>query len=574
MKSLLKKINSYPLWILGIPYLCALLAPLVYLYVRDGAGSAVFQVHDQLDETILNYYFSAKYFGSDTLEQVMCGLPKAGLKPFGYLFLPLYAIFDIYTAFLIQYFIVLITAFFGMYLAIKEITKGSLPAFIGAALFSLIPFTSIYGNVSAGTGLIVYAVLKARGKRGTALIIPGLLTVYYCLSTSFALSGWAAIAVLFVYVIVCFVRSRKLPLQEIYIFAIVIFTYVLQNLDLFAEVLGRDSYVSHRTEFNLGTSDTGFLTLFKTALLSDTYFNEAPTYHLWIYIPAVLAIILLVVKEPVRKRFGKAFLITFIMILSLTALNAFFSTGFAYRLQHSFDGVLKSFNFTRFYYFVPGLWYILAGISVAVIIESFDIGGYLISGIVSAAVFFMLIKTPDGIFYQNINLINNGSDVTGYVTMRSLYDEELYGKINEAIGLDKSIYRIAHIGISPVGSLMNGFYTIDGYSNNYPLSYKHEFRQIIAGELLLNEFNRTYFDAWGSRCYIFYHDYGINYMYKKGTAEPIDDLHLDFDKLKAMNVRFLFTAGEITDCEQYGLESFGYFETDESYFGIYVYEIR
>ncbi len=574
MKSLLKKINSYPLWILGIPYLCVLFAPLVYLYIRDGAGSAVFQVHDQLDETILNYYFSAKYFGCDTFEQVMCGLPKAGLKPFGYFFLSLYVIFDIYTAFLIQYFIVIITAFFGMYFAIKEITKGSLSALIGGALFALIPFTPIYGNVSAGTGLIVYVVLKVRDKKGSALIVPELLTVFYALTTSFALSGWAAITVLFVYVITCLIRNRKMPVQELYIFAILICTYVLSNLDLFAEVFGADSYVSHRTEFNLGTSDGKFWELFKNALFSDTYFKEALTYHRWIYIPVLIAAILLIIKKPVRERFGKAFLVVFAMILSLTALNAFFSTGFAYRLQHSFEGILSSFNFTRFYYFVPGLWYILAGISLAVIIESFDILGYLISGIISIAAFFILIKNPDGTFYQNINQINNGSAVTGYVTMRNLYDEELYSEIDEAIGLDNSTYRIAHIGISPVGSLVNGFYTIDGYSNNYPLSYKLEFREIIAGELKLNEFNRTYFDAWGSRCYIFYHDYGINYMYKKGDAEPITDLHLDFDALGKMNVKFLFTAGEITDCEQYGLESLGYFETDESYFGIYVYKIE
>ena len=573
MKSFLKQINSYPLWTLGIPYLCVLFAPLVYLYIRDGAGSAVFQVHDQLDETILNYYFSAKYFGNDTFEQVMCGLQKAGLKPFGYFFLPLYAIFDIYTAFLIQYFIVIITAFFGMYFAIKEITKGSLPALIAGALFSLIPFTPIYGNVSAGTGLIVYVVFRVREKKGAALIVPGLLTVFYALTTSFALSGWAAITVLFVYLAVRLVRNRKLLVQELYIFVILTCTYVLSNFDLFSEVFGADSYVSHRTEFNLGTSDGKFGVLFKNAFFSNTYFTEAPTYHLWIYVPVVIAIVLLIIKESVRKRLGKAFLVVSAMILSLTALNAFFSTGFAYRLQHSFEGILSSFNFTRFYYFVPGLWYILAGISLAVIIESFDILGCLIGGIISAAVFFILIKNPDGTFYQDVNQINNGSAVTGYVTMRSLYDEKLYSEIDETIGLDKSSYRIAHIGISPVGSLVNGFYTIDGYSNNYPLSYKHEFREIIAGELKLNEFNRTYFDAWGSRCYIFYHDYGINYMYKKGDAESITDMHLDFDALREMNVKFLFTAGEITDCEQYGLESLGYFETDESYFGIYVYEI-
>lgn len=56
-------------------------------------------------------------------------------------------------------------------------------------------------------------------------------------------------------------------------------------------------------------------------------------------------------------------------------------------------------------------------------------------------------------------------------------------EIDDAIGRDKSTYRVAHLGISPAPSLMHGFYTVDGYSNNYSLEYKHRFREVIAAEL-------------------------------------------------------------------------------------------
>lgn len=48
--------------------------------------------------------------------------------------------------------------------------------------------------------------------------------------------------------------------------------------------------------------------------------------------------------------------------------------------------------------------------------------------------------------------------------------------------------RVASIGICPVVSLMHGFYTIDGYSNNYPLEYKHTFWGIQTEELALNDY--------------------------------------------------------------------------------------
>ena len=60
--------------------------------------------------------------------------------------------------------------------------------------------------------------------------------------------------------------------------------------------------------------------------------------------------------------------------------------------------------------------------------------------------------------------------------MRNLYSEDLMETISERIGKDMSTYRVVHIGISPVAALMHGFYTIDGYSNNYPLEYKKAFR--------------------------------------------------------------------------------------------------
>ncbi len=51
--------------------------------------------------------------------------------------------------------------------------------------------------------------------------------------------------------------------------------------------------------------------------------------------------------------------------------------------------------------------------------------------------------------------------------------------------------------------LYNGFYTIGGYLANYPLSYKHRFRALIAGELERSERWRRYFDGWGCRVYAF-----------------------------------------------------------------------
>ena len=95
--SWVKKIDKWHLELLGILVIAVILFPVLYLCVRDGNGTAIFQMHDQFDETILNYVFTAKYFGADTYDQMMCGVPAEGLKPFCIFFLPLYKMFSVYT---------------------------------------------------------------------------------------------------------------------------------------------------------------------------------------------------------------------------------------------------------------------------------------------------------------------------------------------------------------------------------------------------------------------------------------------------------------------------------------------
>ena len=158
--------------------------------------------------------------------------------------------------------------------------------------------------------------------------------------------------------------------------------------------------------------------------------------------------------------------------------------------------------------------------------------------------------------------------------MKNLYAEDVMQEIEDTIGEDIDSYRVAHLGMCPVAALIHGFNTIDGYSNNYPLSYKHEFREIIADELELSEFNKSYFDDWGNRCYLLYHEWANSYMLSKYYQGSVDDLHLNYDKMKEMNCKYIFSAAPITDCEQYNLSAIGAFDSSVSYWRVYVYKIN
>ena len=196
----------------------------------------------------------------------------------------------------------------------------------------------------------------------------------------------------------------------------------------------------------------------------------------------------------------------------------------------------------------------------------------------TAALILVLFPTlnlirVNSLFYMNINQINNGSGVTGYISWESFYSEDLMQRLEDAIGKEMSSYRVAHLGISPAPALMHGFYTVDGYSNNYPLAYKHRFRQVIAGELARNEEARVYFDCWGSRCYLFNSVTGTYWMLRKDSGVQYEDLAFDLDALKALGCQYLFSGAQIADAEEMGLTFSGYFDTEDSYWGIWLYEL-
>ena len=147
-------------------------------------------------------------------------------------------------------------------------------------------------------------------------------------------------------------------------------------------------------------------------------------------------------------------------------------------------------------------------------------------------------------------------------------------EMEQAIGRDMSTYRVAHLGISPAPSLMHGFYTVDGYSNNYPLEYKHKFRRVIGEELLKNEETRLYFDRWGSRCYLFNGASGTYWNLSKYDNVKYEKLDFDMEALKALGCEYLFSGGEILCAGELGLKFIGYFETEKSFWGIWLYAVE
>lgn len=573
IEQFLQRLDRFPFWWLGL--LIAVVFFLPCFILGDGC---VFEINDQLDESIMNYMLPARHFGdgSTVYPEMLNGVNASGMQPSAVLFLPLYCLLSARVAFVTQYIICFLLAFLGMYLLVKEITDSSILAVIAGGCFCVLPLYPVYGLSEFGIPLVAYAALCLwRQKR----IVPAMLSlVLFGLSSHLVYTGYAVLGLWLVALVIEGFHRRKDKWPFIG-FAELLITYVIVNHSLILEILfGNSSYISHREE--MVSASTPFLETFWSVFRNSA--QHAPSLHKYLILPIIVFLILgaFCKKEETDRKIYKAAVWNFLLLIAIALFYALCHTVAVTELKNSMTGFLHYFQIERFYWLYPAGWYLEFALSAAVLwrtkvprTDSRMLVGKLLILLVCLLPTLQLLKVNSSM-YLNVNQRNNGSGITGYISWESWFSEDLMQEIDEAIGRDKSTYRVAHLGISPAPALMHGFYTVDGYSNNYPLEYKHSFRRVIAAELEKNPEVKVYFDLWGNRCYLFNSITG-NYMrLQKGNSLVYEGLEFDMDALRELGCEYLFSGSQIGDADRLGLEPVGYFETEESYWEIWVYALR
>ncbi|MBP5222682.1 MAG: hypothetical protein J6Z35_05930 [Lachnospiraceae bacterium] len=581
INHIIERLDQLPLWWIGI-----LLAGVMFLPILKLGEGSVFPYHDQLDESMMNYVLTARHMGESMIPEMLGGINASGLAPSAVLFVPLFRFLSPFAAFLIMYGIVFLSAFIGMYLLVKELTESSLLAVLSAGCFAMLPFYPVYGLSQAGIPLATYAFVCLLRKKKLVLALPAIL--FFGLTSHLVYTGYVVLGFMLLVLIIrgIFRKEIKLPLAG---FGLLLLTYLIENHELVSEILlGSGSYVSHREEM-VNQALPFWKTVFSVFMNSA---QHADACHRKLVLPIVIllaagAICFRKLEAAAKKRYLMAFG-GFVLLFLIAIFYGICKSVLVVRFKNSVSGFLHYFQMERFYWLYPALWYA----ELALVFSFWGPGRKMIAGskkdgILSemipllwcALLAVAVLPTANTIlhqsyFYLNVNQYNNGSGVTGYISWESYYSEDLMERIDEAIGRDKKEYAVAHLGISPAPALMHGFYTVDGYSNNYPLEYKHAFRNVIRKELEKTEEVRAYFEDWGNRCYLFNGQTKVYWMLKKGSGFVFQMPEFDLDALKALGCEYLFSGGEIADAQDMGLEFMGYYETDLSYWGIWLYGLK
>lgn len=555
---------------------------------------AVFTYHDQLDGEMIAYLLQAKHlWDGPFLPEFLGGADKTALTPPAPGCVLLFRVCSPLAALTIMQLAGNLVGYVGMYLLTKKVTESDVAALIAGGFYAALPFLPVYGLSQFGLPLLLWCVFRVREARGTKVLAgTTIYAIFYALNSSLVLVGFAVLAVLALWILrelAGGIRTKayqsSLRMGGLWLSMTV--TYLLTNLSLIGQMLGLGNpTVSHKKEYVLAAE--GFWSGWWRALLHGGQHSE--DYHLgflWLAVAVLLFVSFINMRRLWSGNFGnvpRAGCAAIACNVCLAGVSALWNSGVGVALRGRL-GTLGAFQLDRLLWLAPCLWYLLLGCAVACVLQimreekrALRMAGVL-GCILTLAAFgvtgYSIVK--DGDVKANLQkLCNRDYPAISYGDYYALdVLDQVQDFLGEYTGKEPSEYRVVSLGIDPAAALYHGFYCLDGYSNNYSLEYKHQFRRVIAPALLESEYLRAYYDEWGNRCYLFGTESPGYYTIEKGGFY-FQHLECDTQALRELGGNYLFSAAFIANSEELGLTLLREepFETEESYYRIFVYEVQ
>lgn len=463
----------------------------------------------------------------------------------------------------------------------NRITQQKFISLAVALLYAFLPLLPVYGLTQYGIPFMILCFWNLY--EGRHRLVSYLYVALYSLTSSLILFGfvWIILGV-FLAAYALFKREFSKWKSVLTAFLLLFLIYIAENFSLIAQILEiNGGFTSHKEDYSLDSFSLG--TQFWEFLTSNT--SHSTDHHIWILLllPCTFLCFFLLRKHISQRehRLFRLLLADVLFILTLCLAAALWSIPFTVSLREQF-GALKSFNFSRVLWITPALWYLALALCLSLLhsfslkeraLIKYPVRLYVLAclGVLSLYCLKTSFLKPNiqKLLYPEYDTIT-WSD---YYALGVMEQVEEY--IRKEEGLQIEDYKVASLGIDPAAALYHGFYCTDGYSNNYPLSYKETFREVIAPELAKSDYLKAYFDDWGNRCYLFSSEIPGYFNIQKGSFW-YNNLELNTSALKTLGCDYILSAAYIVSAENMNLTLLREepFETPDSYYRIYLYKIN
>ena len=549
-------------------------------------------IHDNLDANIPAYAVASRdptfFFGGSgaVVPQFLGGIPRNCMPCELDLTILPYRYLSAFHAFVLSEAAMRVAALLGMFLLLRTYVvpeADDYVVFAASICFAILPFHPHGGLSNPGLPLLLFALLNLYQGRGR--LTDWLIVAAFPFASVLVLVGFFVVPLLALWIGWRYVATRRLSGPLVIALAVLLASYLVSNYRLAWQLVSGGGYVPHRVEF----ATLHPLTLAQALRVAAATFRDG-TYEAMSLHNPVIVIALLVALMPcliktapegrITLRNGISGLVPeptdrgpMIAMVAMLLACATISLevglwswkGTGQWIAATRIGLFQTIQLHRVFYLLPLLWGLIFAVSLEQIRRRLRSGGFFVGALFLLQVFAVsrhhgADRFPPG--------------TTDRLTFHQFYSPELFQEIRDAIGRPLDEYRVVSLGIHPAVALYNGFYTADGYWVNYPIEYKHRFRKIIEGELAKSKDLREYFDGWGSRCYLFSSELGLDALCTKdGTKRSVRDLSLDTQALRDLGAEYILSAVEILNHRALGLKLEKVFERQDSPWQIFLYSL-
>jgi hypothetical protein len=581
--------------------------------------NSIITVHDNLDHIVSQ----RKMFHDMSLFWVF-DAPTKGANEMSTLFYSGYMDFSIptliysalptFVAYTINNTITVVLGFLSMFLLLAKSLKISKNiSLLTACCYSVLPLPSQWNVALAILPLAFFAFIYFLNKQGFSWKI--ILLFIFPAFSSIGGSIFFVDGVWFIGMVVCFLKNRKININLLVGFILLILGTVLVNLRLFYVMLVLKIPMNRSIFANSELFEHGFLSQLKLLLkyLCDWWINGQ--YHgttmqraLLYPLSIITLIILLGKKLYLKDKLNKTallFLICQTTIIIFSCFGGLYDSQLLGPFFQNYIRPLAGFNWGRIAFLNRVLWYVsfalilsfasnfLGEVKITISKKEYYLAvpSKLLSCSVIVILFiyqcwFILIDKSSWKPYNDARstwaheyhkIRNIDDSVANYISWKEFYDEKLFDAIKQDIAYNNE--KVVAYGYHPSVLMYNNFNCIDDYNGVYPLSYMQKFRMLIVPVLKKNEAVRKYYDAWGGRKYIFlggvdsyFGDFSSPTRSKETEPVPLD---IDMDVFKKdFNGKYIISRVEISNADEIGLKLLGTYTHDDSIYVMSVYEAR
>ncbi len=553
-----------PRWVFGIVCLMFIAFVMPYLVKSDNVWINQFDNLDQLSYLgIFDGEFQGQFFPSDNMPENY--LP--GMEPiFRVSILSVQKLFwqlGFLPGYVVNEMVYRILGFIGFYLLLRRFFMRDLPRIFPALLslaYVFLPFWPQGGLSVAGLPLLAWALTSIFLKERT--LIAYLAVMLYTLYSGLFLTGVFVLMVLGVTILMLLI-IRKPFWRLIPPALIMLFLYCATYWSFFV-IMFVEKIPTNRSAILLAAMD--FPTVFTDFFLAFFVTSQlhARSLHQYILLPVIVIGVIAIMRRKESPHRN--------LTLILSGFILFCALVFAlYRYQpinDLYNSMRFGFDYSRFFFLSPPVWYLLAGIVFTLTIER---AKWKKPAMILVAV---LLVAQIGINFASSSL----SVWYKKPTLNEVMSMEQFDRIERFLaeneeGFSKENCRIGCVCFAPSVANFNGFKTLGAYCPSYPLHLKDDFREILEGELQRNHVLEIFMRKWGSQLYLFDDRVFIHMLDQRYLQKILPSITCEMNilKLREKGVDYLFSALPIRNATDVGLTPVA--KDIGNYYHMYVYRL-